>query len=352
MPRKLVSIQKIEEILPIEGADRIEKIRIKGWWVVSQKGVYKTGDLVLFYEIDSFLPIIPEYDFLLKGASPKKMLVEGVEKEGIRLRTVKLRKQISQGLIMPLSLLDDVDEIVYNVNIENVKKDIGADVSELLGIIKYEPPISANLSGIIKGSFPYFIPKTDEERIQNIPEILNEPINEFWISEKCDGVSVSFYKKDGIFGVCSRNLELSDCDCTQWNYAKEKNLINLLPEGFAIQGELVGEKIQGNPLKIKGHKVYFFNVYDINNRRYYNFNEFKYFIENIMMSETVPVIKQNTNIPRAVEELIKLAEGKSILNINVEREGIVIRPMIESKFKDERFSFKAINNVYLLNNEQ
>jgi RNA ligase (TIGR02306 family) len=203
---------------------------------------------------------------------------------------------------------------------------------------------------MVKGLFPtYLFPKTDEPRIQNIPEILNEPINEFWISEKIDGCNINFYKKDGIFGVCSRNLELSDCDCTQWNYAKEKNIINLLPEGFAIQGELVGEKIQGNPLKIKGHKVYFFNVYDIGNRRYYNFNEFKYFIENTMMSETVPIIKQNTNIPRTVEELLKYAEGKSILNPNVEREGVVVRPMLETKFKDERFSFKIINNIYLLN---
>jgi RNA ligase (TIGR02306 family) len=340
MPRKLVTIQKIEEILPIEGADRIEKIRIKEWWVVSQKGLYKKDDLVLFFEIDCLIPILPEYEFLLKGNTPKTVLVDGKEVKGIRLRTVKLRKQISQGLIMPLSLLER-------------EGGIGEDVSAELGVIKYEPPVDASLNGMVKGLFPtYLFPKSDEPRIQGIPEILNESINEFVISEKLDGCNINFYKKDGIFGVCSRNLELSDCDCSQWNYAKEKNLIDLLPEGFAIQGELVGEKIQGNPLKIKGHKVYFFNVYDINNRRYYNFKEFKYFIENIIMSETVPVIKQNTNIPRIVEELLKYAEGKSILNINVEREGIVIRPMIETQFKGERFSFKAINNVYLLNNEQ
>ena len=203
---------------------------------------------------------------------------------------------------------------------------------------------------MVKGLFPtYLFPKSDEPRIQNIPEILNEPVNEFWISEKIDGCNLNFFKKDGVFGVCSRNLELSDCDCTQWNYAKEKNIINLLPEGFAIQGELVGEKIQGNPLKIKGHKVYFFNVYDIYSHIYYSFDRFKYFIENVIMAETVPIIKQNTNIPRTVEELLKYAEGKSIINPNAEREGIVIRPVIETQFKGERFSFKVINNQFLLN---
>lgn len=336
MERKLVSIQKIEEILPIEGAERIEKARIKEWWVVIQKNQFKVNDIILYFEIDSFIKIIPDFEFLLKGSSPKKMLVDGVEKEGIRLRTVKLRKQISQGLIMPLSLLGREGEI-------------GEDVSAELGVIKWEPPIDASLNGMAKGLFPtYLFPKTDEPRIQSIPEILNEPINEFVISEKIDGRNINFYKKDGVFGVCSRNLELLDCDCTQWKYAKEKNIIDLLPDGFAIQGELVGEKIQGNPLKIKGHKVYFFNVYDINTHRYYNFEEFKYFIENIMMSETVPIIAKNTNILRTTEELLKYADGKSILNPNVQREGVVIRPMVETKFKDERFSFKVISNQYLL----
>ena len=133
MPRKLVTIQKIEEILPIEGADRIEKIRIKEWWVVSQKGLYKEDDLVLFYEIDSFLKILPEYEFLLIGSSPKKMLVDGVELSGIRLRTKKLRGQLSQGLIMPLSLLGRNGEI-------------GEDVSAEMGVIKFEPPVDASLN--------------------------------------------------------------------------------------------------------------------------------------------------------------------------------------------------------------
>ena len=189
--RHLATVSKVEEIQPIEGADRIVRARVKGWWVVTQKENFKEGDKCVYYEVDSFLPITPEYDFLLKGSSPKKMIVEGKEVEGIRLKTIKLKGVISQGLILPVpDYLKDKEE--------------GTDVSEELGIIKYEPPIPANMEGIIKGSFPSFIPKTDEERIQNCLDILDIYKGyDFYITSKLDGTSSTFYKKDGEFGVCS-----------------------------------------------------------------------------------------------------------------------------------------------------
>jgi RNA ligase (TIGR02306 family) len=333
MERKLVTIQKIDNIKPIEGADKIELAIIKGWQVVVQKGLYKIGELILFYEIDSFLPVIPEYDFLLKGNKSKKMLVDGIEKEGIRLRTVKLRKQISQGLVMPLSLLGR-------------KGEIGEDISAELGVIKWEPPISANLTGLFKGNFPYFIPKTDEERIQNIPDILNNERN-IVITEKIDGCSVTFFKNENQFGICSRNLELKEGETTQWKFAKENDLINKLPEGYAIQGELVGEGIQGNNLKLKGHNVYFFNVFDIKNQKYLDFIDFRNFIKELNL-EIVPVITENGQLPQTLDYMLNFAEGKSILNENVEREGIVVRTKTEEIYKGERFSFKVISNQYLL----
>jgi len=152
MSRKLVTIQKLEEIMPITGADFIDFARVKGWWVVVKKNEFKVGDEILYFEVDSFLPDLPQYEFLKKGSSLKRMLVDGEIKIGIRLKTIKLRGMISQGLIMPLSILPAGNYVV------------GQDVSDLLGVIKYEIPIDSSLSGIVKGFFPFFISKTDEER--------------------------------------------------------------------------------------------------------------------------------------------------------------------------------------------
>lgn len=174
--RHLATICKIEEVQPIENADSIEKVRVKEWWVVAQKGTFMPGSKCIYFEIDSFLPLLPQFDFLLKGTKPKKMLVDGKEIEGLRLKTVRLRGQISQGLVIPLSEFFDTD------------MEIGEDVSENLNILKWEPPIPANLSGVMKGFFPGFIPKTDEERIQNCSDLLEKHKGEiFYITEKLDG---------------------------------------------------------------------------------------------------------------------------------------------------------------------
>jgi len=339
MSRKLVTIQKLEEIMPITGADFIDFARVKGWWVVVKKNEFKVGDEILYFEVDSFLPDLPQYEFLKKGSSLKRMLVDGEIKIGIRLKTIKLRGMISQGLIMPLSILPAGNYVV------------GQDVSDLLGVIKYEIPIDSSLSGIVKGFFPFFISKTDEERIQNMLDILDTDIKEFYITEKLDGSSVSYYKYKGMFGVCSRNLELSESEKnSQWLWARKNNIENLLEDGFAIQGEIVGEGINKNILKINGQQVYFFNIYDIINRRYLDFDEFIKKIE-CMGLQTVPIISKENDIPRNLNSLLRLAEGKSMINSKVEREGIVVRPMKEAKYNNERFSFKVISNSYLLKNE-
>ena len=216
IPRKLVTIETIREVKPIEGAGAIEAVRVRDWWVVAKKGEFNVNDACLYYEIDSFLPVKPQYDFLLRGSKPKKVLVDGVEREGILLKTIKLRGQLSQGLVLPLP--------------DGIFGETGTDVSELLGVIKYEAPISPELTGKVKGNFPSFIPKTDEERIQNMSDVLAG----FYVSEKLDGTSVTYYKKDGVFGVCSRNLELLEGETTQWRMAKELDLQNKLPDNFAV----------------------------------------------------------------------------------------------------------------------
>lgn len=117
--RKLATIQIIEELKPIEGADKIEAARVKGWWIVVKKDQFKVGDRVIYYEIDSLLPVKPEFEFLLKGSTLKKSVIDGKEYEGIRLKTIKLRGALSQGLILPVSILknygdlEEIDGVYY-----------------------------------------------------------------------------------------------------------------------------------------------------------------------------------------------------------------------------------------------
>jgi RNA ligase (TIGR02306 family) len=178
MERKLASIQVIEDLQPIPDADLIEVATVKGWKLVVKKGEYKIGDKAIYCEIDSFLPIKEQYEFLRKS-SFKRM----GDIEGFRLRTIKLRGQVSQGLLLPIA-----NSIAVKESLE-----IGQDVSESLGIIKFEPPIPAELSGVMKGSFPNFIPKTDEERIQNLTDVYdNFKKSMFYVTEKLDGSSATY----------------------------------------------------------------------------------------------------------------------------------------------------------------
>lgn len=167
--RKLASIQKIEEIKPIEGADAIEAYRVLGWWVVSKKDEFKVGDLVCYFEIDSWIPheLAP---FLSKGNEPREY--NGVK--GERLRTIRLRGQVSQGLLLPIHTVwtKHVDFHKFpEANTWDWQSDwtddevIGLDVTAILGIQKWEAPLPAQLQGQAKGTFPTsLIPKTDQER--------------------------------------------------------------------------------------------------------------------------------------------------------------------------------------------
>lgn len=339
MERKLASIRKISDIQPIENADMIELAIVDGWKVVVAKNVnHKVGDLVVYCEIDSFLPIKEEFEFLRKG-SYKKM-VDGTE--GFRLRTIKLRGQVSQGLILPISVLyDNRDLSAFD------ELTVGEDVTSILGIVKYEPPIPAELAGKVKGLFPSFLRKTDEERIQNLSgEIENWKDKTFYVTEKLDGSSATFYYKDGEFGVCSRNLELLETeDNTFWKFARQVDLENKMRDfdvNISLQGELIGEGIQGNPYKIKGQTVRFFNLFDIDLQEYHNLSMFEG-VCNRFGVEMVPILNKHFEMFDTVEDILEYADGKSVLNPNFDREGVVIRSL------DRKISFKAISNKFLLN---
>ena len=355
MERKLASIQRIREIRPIEGADSIELAIINSWQVVVAKNVgHKVDDFVVYCEIDSFLPIREEFEFLRKS-SYKRM----GDQEGFRLKTIKLRGQVSQGLIVPIHVLPLL-EMVHE----------GQDVTEMLGIVKYEPPIPAQLAGKAKGYFPSFIRKTDEERVQNLTKEYEEwkitGSHKFYVSEKLDGSSSTFYVRDGEFGVCSRNLELADpgefipgmvmCEDgverpkqenTFWKVAREmgiKEKLLSLDRNICIQGELIGEGVQKNPYKIKGHTVRFYNAFDIDKQERLGLYEFLDLMGTLEF-ECVPILILDFQLPQTIEELLKLAEDKSVLNQNTEREGLVIRSW------DMSISFKAISNKFLMKNE-
>jgi len=340
MERKLASIKKITDISPIEGADKIELVTVGGWKVVAAKDVgHKVGDMVIYCEIDSFLPIKEEFEFLRK-TSYKKMS-DGTE--GFRLKTIKLRGQVSQGLILPIKELP-IAQFATGSNLPE-----GMDVTDMLGIVKYEPPIPAELAGKVKGQFPSFLRKTDEERVQNLTKEYEEYKllgRKFYVTEKLDGSSATYYIKDGVFGVCSRNLELLETEGnTFWKVARELDLENKMRDfgvNVSLQGELIGEGIQGNPYKIKGQTVRFFNLFDIDLQVYHSLAHLGRAL-GIMGLKMVPIVDEFFELPETIEELLKYAEDKSVFNSNFDREGIVIRS------NDRTISFKVISNKFLLN---
>jgi RNA ligase (TIGR02306 family) len=294
----------------------------------------------VYCEIDSFLPIRDEFEFLRKS-SYKKM----GDQEGFRLKTIKLRGQVSQGLILPIGVIP----VAQFASAHDLPE--GMDVTEMLGIVKYEPPIPAELAGKVKGLFPSFLHKTDEERVQNLVKEYGEwkyqSKHKFYVTEKLDGSSATYYINNGEFGVCSRNLELLETEGnTFWKVAREldlENKIKSLGKNICFQGELIGEGIQGNPYKIKGHTVRFYTGFDIDKRERIPFINFAVTLQDLSL-DIVPVLNEDYGfmLPETVEDMLKYAEGKSVLNANTEREGVVVRSM------DGTISFKAISNKFLL----
>jgi RNA ligase (TIGR02306 family) len=333
MERKLASVQLINNLLPIDGADMIEVAVVNGWKVVVKKGEFNVGDTVIYCEIDSLLPIKEDFEFLRK--SSYKKLKDGTE--GFRLKTIKLRGQLSQGLVLPISVLG------------NTVVEIGCNVSDILGIKKYDPPIPAELSGIIKSSFPNFIQKTDEERIQNLANVYDNFKKQiFYVTEKLDGSSATFYINNGVFGVCSRNVELVESDTNSfWAISKKldiKNKLESLNKNICLQGELIGFGIQGNPYKMNTQSIRFFNAFNIDEQEFLSFTEFKNII-NFLGLETVPIIDECFTIPENIDSIIEYADGVSVLNNKTNREGVVIRN------HKRTISFKVISNKYLLKSE-
>lgn len=345
--RKLASIQRIQEVKDIENSDFLYHYRINNWWVVGKKDEFQVSDLVIYFEIDSWIPssLAP---FLSKGKEPRTF--NGVQ--GERLRTIKLRGALSQGLILaypnegypPTS---DEDE--------------GTDLTEILNIQKYEKPVPTQLAGMMKGNFPSFIPKTDQERIQNFTSKQYSELQDmnFEVSEKLDGSSMTVYYNDGEWGVCSRNVDLKLDQEGNSFVEMYKSLQEIFEhirlhtkiENIAFQGELIGGKIQGNAYKIDGYHFYMYNIFDIDTQTYLKPQDAFDYTDGYQHArfDYVPLVRFRTSLKALgvtdIDSLLNYAEGKSLLNKDTGREGIVFKAC------DGSTSFKVISNKWLLKNE-
>jgi len=357
----------IDDIQPIPDADRIEVARVGGWNVVVQKGQFIKGNVALYIEVDAYLNAFDKrYEFL--QSSYKILRVAGqVYDEGYRLRTVKMRGQLSQGLLLPVDKFYEIRGMA-----------IGDDCTQALAIRHYDEVLADALShsgntktGLPKGSFPSFVPKTDEERCQNLTDEeiirnLDTPLEE---SLKVDGTSATFFycraanpfddiMKEDRRGVCSRNLELKDSPCVYWDIEHKFNILDRMESycengcksSIAIQGEISGPGIQGNPDNAREVTFQVFRIWDIEAARWLYWNErFAVCRELGLMHVpvTAPVTLRSiakSDDPVVIREaVLKYAEG--VTPNGNPREGLVFKSL------DGRFSFKAVSNRYLLNKE-
>lgn len=347
MSRKLASIQRIYKIEPIEGADRIELAHVLGWQCVVNKGQFLPMDTAVYFEIDSFLPVREEFEFM-RASSYKKTDIMG---EGFRLRTMKFRGQISQGLLLPVT---DFPEISPDA-------EIGTDVTELLGVRKWEIEERATTGGTVIGTLPRDIPHTDETRVQAEPDLIQAFAGlDYYITTKMDGSSHSIGIDENGFHVTGHNYEYKDDGTSDfYNYVNDRGYREKL-SAFAkkaglrtltVQGEFCAPGIQRNRLKLKKPEWYVFTVMEDGKR--VGLRRMQEVCKKLGMT-TVPVEETDTDLPAkypTVESLLKRADG-SYPN-GGRKEGIVIRPTkpVYCPLIASDLSMKVVNNRYLLKNE-
>jgi RNA ligase (TIGR02306 family) len=348
--RKLASIQTVNAVESIPNADAIEKARVLGWWVVVKKGEHRPGDRVVYCEIDSLLPERPEFEFLRPSCfKPARTDPTGgaVLPAGFRIKTVKLRGQVSQGICFPLSILPP-----------GAPADEGADVTDVLGVHKWEPPLPVGLGGKVKGPFPVFLPKTDEVRVQVLEPVLQRHRGKtFYVTEKLDGTSFTAFLRHGEFGICSRNLWVDETDgsnllvrLTRTSKLEERLRAarERLGLDLAIQAEVIGPGIQKNKYGLAGVTLRVFNVLDVGAGRLLDHAAMLAVLSELQL-EPVPQLGTLV-LNHTVDELVAFAEGASKLSPGVQREGVVLRPFAEEQDEDigGRLSFKVVNPKFLL----
>jgi RNA ligase (TIGR02306 family) len=364
----------------IPNADLIESATVDGWTCVVSKGDFTVGDLAVYFEIDSFLPASDERYSFLKSKATKQG-----DFEGIRIKTIKLRKVLSQGLLVPLAKFPEISATLEELRKTHGKEDAeskmqGVSFEDILGVVKWEPPVSKDaLSAAGLAPFPTtFVMRTDQERVQNLPNVFEDfGDSVFQESTKMDGSSMTVYfiRNDSVYldslpefaqaehrqlgtlengkmGVCSRNREIGpDPDNRFWSVALENNLpskLNQLNRNIAIQGELCGTSIQANfeGFRKGFHDVYIFNAWDIDAQKYLLPRQVHEQLAPELGLKHVPVTGYLplNQIADNLGGILARAEGKGINGRH--REGIVLKEV------NGAMSFKAISNSYLLRHGQ
>lgn len=338
--RKLASIQVVNEIRPIENADAIECVVILGWTVVAKKGEFKVGDKCVFFEIDSILPNEEKYSFL----DYKE------EYNGYRLKTVRLRGQLSQGLALPINIFDIAEDI-----------EVGTDLTEQLKIRKYEPPVPEE-TGAKSSSRVWEIPKTDEERYQSNPELVNAlKGKEYYASVKLDGTSTTIILNineddEPEVNVCGRNTCYIENENNKYwavtmKYSMKEKILdyyNKTGKRLAFQGELIGPKIQGNKMGLTENDLYIFNVWMADGKQPFEKCDLDTSIKitkelgfNFVPIELTGIFEYSTE---DLQGLTDLPYNKYFSNAKPSQniEGLVFRS------KDMKVSFKVVSNKFLL----
>lgn len=381
--RKLAYIAKVSDISPIEGADRLEVARLQGhgWKVVVGKGDFRVGDVCVMFEIDSFLNADDERYAFLRDRCLKKFVSKGgnVLAEGMRIKTIKLRGVVSQGLIMPIDRFPEVtDQIVWDADKGcdmfvskggKAEVAIGADVTSILKVEHYDdlremlqPAMGSPTGGDAMGPFPSAIPKTDEERIQNLDEWFGTMKGRTWqVTVKHDGTSCTVayalsIDKDNPEIVCSRNQRMKPAAANgkvpvYWEVAEKYDVVEQARRYFektgheiAFQGEAVGPGIQSDKNKENEHVFRCFRIWDITDQEWIAPQETEEICRRLKIPH-VQVIERNFPFfdkITTMEDALKFAEGKT--EEGNEREGVVLKTDDGGKYA----SFKIVSNRYLL----
>ena len=367
MARKLASIVRIAVVSPIPDADRLEVVEMegKGWRVVTAKGEFHPGDLAVYFEIDSYLPPDDERYAFLRERCLRKFVSKGgsVLREGLRIKTVKLRGVVSQGLVMPVAKFPELAG-------DGAAPEVGRDVTAELQVDHFDEvaeamrPVEGGMGNVdVMGPFPGFIPKTDEERIQNLAEYFTTMRGRlFEVTEKNDGTSVTMFYSPSMdgenpFGVCTRNQRLkppSDDGNVPlpWRAARKCNAEAAIREAcekakaeLAFQGELVGPGVNANRDFYRDWEWHVFRIWNISSASFVPPGEARKLCASVGL-QYVPVVAESMDVFATltdIDAMLAFAEGKTARGN--EREGLVFKT-VDAPF----VSFKAVSNRYLLKN--
>jgi len=329
MSRKLASVQKIGKLEPIEGKDRIELATIQGWKVIVGKDDFKVGDLVVYIQYDTILPVTADFEFLGARCYSKKY-------NGFRIRNMKMGNVFSEGIVFPLKILPKSGASMY---IE------GYDASDILGVQKYD------IEGMTaKIGYPTEITRADEANIQVAYSILKDKSYLYYLSEKLEGQAACYYVNSaGEFKVYSHNLCLGErSDNNWWNIAikfdiekKMKGYMkNHKVKSMSLMGEIVGPKIQKNIYGLSSLDFYVYSIEDIIAKNKFGFKDLYEVFHEETGLKIVPLIAKETKLPDSVNTILESCVGESLLKKGVKREGIVWRRMDGGK------GFKAKSKEY------